>query len=57
VIDGGKRVKYVLIATPADLTSEEIVAFVESVENGTAKEYKVDEQVTYTEAAAAEEEL
>lgn len=55
MIDGAKRVKYVLVANPVDLTSGDILAFVESVENGTAKEYKVDEQVTYTEAAAEEE--
>lgn len=55
VIDGAKRVKYALIATPVDLTSADILAFVESVENGQAKEYKVDEQVTYTESVANEE--
>jgi hypothetical protein len=55
VIDGAKRVKYVLIANPVDLTSADIVAFVESVDSGSAKEYKVDEQITYTETAANEE--
>jgi hypothetical protein len=58
VIDGSKRVKYVLTANPVDIDSDDIVAFVESVENGSAKEYKVDEQVTYEDAKpAAEEEL
>jgi hypothetical protein len=57
VIDGSKRVKYVQIASPVDVDSESIIAFVESIENGTAKEYKIDEQVNYEEVPAVEEEL
>lgn len=57
VIDGGKRVKYVHIASPVDVDSDDILAFVESVESGSAKEYKIDEQVVYEETKATEEEL
>ena len=56
LIDGAKRVKYVLTANPVDLDSTAIVAFVESVENGSAKEYKIDEQVTYEDVKPATEE-
>lgn len=55
VIDGGKRVKFVLAKAPLEISSEDIVNFVESVENGKAREYKIDEQVTYEEAATEEE--
>jgi hypothetical protein len=37
VIDGSKRVKYVLTANPVGIESDDIIAFVESVENGSAK--------------------
>jgi hypothetical protein len=47
----------VQIASPVDVDSESIIAFVESIENGTAKEYKIDEQVNYEEVPAVEEEL
>ena len=53
VIDGSKRVKYVLSQAALDIESDDILAFVESVENCSAKEYKVDEQVVYEEAAPA----
>jgi hypothetical protein len=57
VIDGAKRVKYVLAQAPLDVDSEDILAFVASIENGSAKEYKIDEQVNYEETVAVEEEL
>ncbi len=57
IIDGGKRTKNVLAADPVDITSADIVSFVESYSNGQTKEYKIDEQVTYEETAAVEEEL
>lgn len=47
LIDGAKRTKYVLTKAPLDITSADIIAFVGSVENGSAKEYKVDEKVEY----------
>ncbi len=50
VIDGSKRVKYVLNTNPVDIDSDDIIAFVESVENGSAKYYKIDERVTYEDA-------
>lgn len=34
--------KYVLSKAPVDITSADIIAFVGNVENGTAKEYKID---------------
>lgn len=57
LIDGSKRVKYVHVANPVDVDSDDILAFVESVENGKAKEYKIDEQVVYEETQPTAEEL
>lgn len=57
VIDGGKRVKYILEASPADLSSEQIIAFAESFITGTGHEYKIDEEVVYSDNAKVEEEL
>lgn len=37
IIDGSKRLKYVLKASPADLTSSQIVDFVKSFEDQSAK--------------------
>jgi len=55
IIDGGKRIKFVLIKNPEDITAKDISNWVESVQNGSEKEYKIDEQVTYE--AVVEEEL
>lgn len=55
MIDGAKRTKYVLSKAALDITSADIVSFVESVENGSAKEYKVDEQVVYEDVVSSEE--
>ena len=54
-IDGGKRVKHVLTQVPSEVSSEDIVSFVASIENGSAKEYQLDEQVTYEEIKVEEE--
>jgi len=55
VVDGGKRVKLVLEDNAADITTEQIIAFVEGVENGTGKEYKVDEEITYKDGGKVED--
>lgn len=55
MIDGAKRTKYVLTKAPLDITSADIIAFVGSVENGSAKEYKVDEKVEYEDVVTTEE--
>ena len=55
MIDGAKRIKYVLSKAALDITSADIVAFVGSVENGSAKEYKVDEKVEYEDVVSTEE--
>ena len=55
IIDGGKRLKYVLQANPSEITSDHIVQFVESFEVGNAKEYKMDEEVVYEEEAKVED--
>lgn len=55
VIDGGKRVKYVLSGKPADINADEIVSFVESVSAGKAKEYKIDEEVVYSDDTKVED--
>ena len=57
MIDGGKRVKYVLSAKPSDITADEIVSFVDSVTSGKAKEYKIDEEVVYSDDTKVEDEL
>jgi hypothetical protein len=57
VIDGGKRVKYVLAGKPSEITADEIVSFVESVTSGKAKEYKIDEEVVYSDDTKVEDEL
>jgi len=57
VIDGGKRVKYVLSGKPSDITSDDIVAFVDSITSGKAKEYKIDEEVVYSDDTKVEDEL
>lgn len=44
-----------LIKNPEDITAKDISNWVESVQNGSEKEYKIDEQVTYE--AVVEEEL
>jgi len=55
VVDGGKRTKFVLETNVADITSEQIVSFVEGVESGTGKEYKFDEEVTYKDGGKVED--
>lgn len=57
IIDGGKRTKYVLEGQAADLTADQIVIFVEDCLNGKAKEYKMDEEVVYSDSTKVEEEL
>jgi hypothetical protein len=57
VIDGGKRTKSVLVSDPVDITAADIVSFVDSYYNGQTKEYTIDEQVTYEEISAIEEEF
>lgn len=55
IIDGGKRLKYVLQGSPSEMTSDQIVKFVESFETGNAKEYKMDEEVVYEDGTQAED--
>ena len=57
IIDGGKRVKFVMQANPVDVTSEQIVKFVEDFEKGELKEYKIDEEVVYADGSKVEDEL
>lgn len=49
--------KYVLEGQAADLTADQIVVFVEDFLSGKAKEYKLDEEVTYSDSSKIEEEL
>jgi hypothetical protein len=57
LIDGGKRAKQILFGAPADISSDNIVAFIEKFNNGNGKEYKMDEEVTYEDGSTVEEEL
>ena len=57
IIDGGKRSKQVLFSAPADITSDNIIAFVEKFNNGNGNEYKLDEEITYDDGTKVEEEL
>jgi len=57
VIDGGNKKKFLLMGNPSEITAEQIISFVESVEAGTAKEYKIDEQVVYEDGSSVEDEL
>lgn len=57
MIDGGNKKKFLLLGSPSEITSEQIISFVESVEAGTAKEYKIDEQVVYEDGSSVEDEL
>jgi hypothetical protein len=57
IIDGGRRIKFVLNSNPADITSQQIVDFVETYESGNGKHYKLDEQVVYDDGSKVEEEL
>jgi len=43
VVDGGKRVKFVLSGNAADIEAGTIVSFVNDVLTGKSKEYKIDE--------------
>ena len=43
VIDGGKRLKYVLSGKSSDIDTDSIVSFLENVTSGKSKEYKIDE--------------
>lgn len=55
IIDGAARTKNVLSGNPKEITSEQIVSFLESVESGSAKQYGLDEEVKVEEEAAVEE--
>ena len=44
-------------ANPVDVTSEQIVKFVEDFEKGELKEYKIDEEVVYADGSKVEDEL
>jgi hypothetical protein len=56
LLDGAKRTKFVLLEDASSISSEKIVAFAESVSAGEAKEYKMDEAVSYVESAETEAE-
>ena len=56
-VDGGRRIKYILEATAADLTAEKIIEFAETWLNGTGHEYKIDEEVVYSDNDKVQEEL
>ena len=55
MIDGGKRAKFILQGNPADITSEQIVKFVEAFESGNSKQYKMDEEVVYEDGTKVED--
>jgi len=48
----------VFTVKPSEITAESIVSFVSEVQAGSSKEYKIDEEVVYSEEdAKADEEL
>lgn len=57
IVDGGKRAKHVLFGSPADITSQQIIEFVEKFNNGQAKEFKLDEEIVYEDGSRVEDEL
>ena len=56
-IDGGKRIKYVFEVPAAELTADKIVECAETWLNGTGHEYKIDEDVVYSDNDKVQEEL
>lgn len=56
MIEGKIKSKFVLAKSPADVTAEDINAFVESWSNGDAKKYGITDEVKIEAAAAAEGE-
>lgn len=46
-----------LFGSPADITSEQIIEFVEKFNNGQAKEFKLDEEIVYDDGSRVEDEL
>jgi len=57
LIEGKIKSKFVLVKNPADVTAEDITAFVESWSNGDAKKYGMTDEVKVEAAAAEGEEL